>query len=109
MICVLVDAEKADIVMLTGLLFPGVRGIRVERMWRLETDHDGQWWGAWVIDLATGEETNIGAANVVVNYDGIAKHRTVVGSHVRTGSDTMLVAPVTVGADEKCVGPTPHS
>ena len=40
---------------------------------------------------------NIGAANVFVNYDGVAKHRTVIGSHVRTGSDTMLVAPVTVG------------
>jgi bifunctional UDP-N-acetylglucosamine pyrophosphorylase/glucosamine-1-phosphate N-acetyltransferase len=33
----------------------------------------------------------------VVNYDGVTKHRTVIGSHVRTGSDTMLVAPVTVG------------
>src|SRR5690606_2218907 len=35
--------------------------------------------------------------NVVVNYDGENKHRTVIGSHVKTGSDTMLVAPVTVG------------
>jgi bifunctional UDP-N-acetylglucosamine pyrophosphorylase/glucosamine-1-phosphate N-acetyltransferase len=52
---------------------------------------------SYVGDAAIGEETNIGAANVVVNYDGIAKHRTVIGSHVRTGSDTMLVAPVTVG------------
>ena len=33
----------------------------------------------------------------MVNYDGVNKHRTVIGSHVRTGSDTMLVAPVTVG------------
>ncbi|SUA47908.1 Bifunctional protein GlmU [Nocardia africana] len=32
-----------------------------------------------------------------VNYDGVKKHHTVVGSHVRTGSDTMFVAPVTVG------------
>ena len=32
-----------------------------------------------------------------VNYDGESKHRTTVGSHVRTGSDTMFVAPVTVG------------
>ena len=32
-----------------------------------------------------------------MNYDGVTKHRTVIGSHVRTGSDTMLVAPVTVG------------
>jgi bifunctional UDP-N-acetylglucosamine pyrophosphorylase/glucosamine-1-phosphate N-acetyltransferase len=34
---------------------------------------------------------------VVVNYDGVDKHRTVVGDHVRIGSDTMLVAPVSVG------------
>ena len=32
-----------------------------------------------------------------VNYDGVNKHRTVIGSHVRTGSDTMFIAPVTVG------------
>jgi bifunctional UDP-N-acetylglucosamine pyrophosphorylase/glucosamine-1-phosphate N-acetyltransferase len=51
---------------------------------------------SYVGDATIGEETNIGAANVVVNYDGIEKHRTVIGSHVRTGSDTMLVAPVTV-------------
>ena len=52
---------------------------------------------SYVGDATIGEETNIGAANVVVNYDGVEKHRTVIGSHVRTGSDTMLVAPVTVG------------
>lgn len=52
---------------------------------------------SYVGDATIGEETNIGAANVVVNYDGISKHHTVIGSHVRTGSDTMLVAPVTVG------------
>ncbi len=32
-----------------------------------------------------------------MNYDGVAKHRTTIGDHVRIGSDTMLVAPVTVG------------
>ncbi|MGE5827474.1 MAG: bifunctional UDP-N-acetylglucosamine diphosphorylase/glucosamine-1-phosphate N-acetyltransferase GlmU [Micromonosporaceae bacterium] len=52
---------------------------------------------SYVGDATIGEQTNIGAANVVVNYDGVKKHRTVIGSHVRTGSDTMLVAPVTVG------------
>ncbi len=51
---------------------------------------------SYVGDATIGEETNIGAANVVVNYDGVEKHRTVIGSHVRTGCDTMLVAPVTV-------------
>jgi bifunctional UDP-N-acetylglucosamine pyrophosphorylase/glucosamine-1-phosphate N-acetyltransferase len=52
---------------------------------------------SYVGDATIGEHSNIGAANVVVNYDGVHKHRTVIGSHVRTGSDTMLVAPVTVG------------
>jgi bifunctional UDP-N-acetylglucosamine pyrophosphorylase/glucosamine-1-phosphate N-acetyltransferase len=52
---------------------------------------------SYVGDATIGEQSNIGAANVVVNYDGVEKHRTVIGSHVRTGSDTMLVAPVTVG------------
>jgi len=48
-------------------------------------------------DVRVGEGSNIGAATVVANYDGVAKHRTTVGDHVRIGSDTMLVAPVTVG------------
>jgi bifunctional UDP-N-acetylglucosamine pyrophosphorylase/glucosamine-1-phosphate N-acetyltransferase len=52
---------------------------------------------SYVGDATIGEQTNIGAANVVVNYDGVAKHRTVIGSYVKTGSDTMLVAPVEVG------------
>jgi bifunctional UDP-N-acetylglucosamine pyrophosphorylase/glucosamine-1-phosphate N-acetyltransferase len=41
--------------------------------------------------------SNIGASSVFVNYDGVTKRRTVVGSHVRTGSDTMFIAPVQVG------------
>jgi bifunctional UDP-N-acetylglucosamine pyrophosphorylase/glucosamine-1-phosphate N-acetyltransferase len=44
-----------------------------------------------------GEGTNIGAATVFVNYDGQEKHHTQVGSHVRIGSDTMLVAPLVIG------------
>ena len=52
---------------------------------------------SYVGDAEVGEGTNIGAATIFVNYDGVAKHRTVVGDHVRIGSDTMLVAPVTVG------------
>ena len=52
---------------------------------------------SYVGDAEIGDGTNIGAATVVVNYDGVAKHRTVVGDHVRIGSDTMLVAPVTIG------------
>jgi bifunctional UDP-N-acetylglucosamine pyrophosphorylase/glucosamine-1-phosphate N-acetyltransferase len=52
---------------------------------------------SYVGDVEIGEGSNIGAATVVVNYDGIAKHRTVIGDHVRVGSDSMLVAPVTIG------------
>ncbi|TLW91771.1 bifunctional UDP-N-acetylglucosamine diphosphorylase/glucosamine-1-phosphate N-acetyltransferase GlmU [Saccharomonospora piscinae] len=51
----------------------------------------------YVGDATIGEYSNIGASSVFVNYDGIRKHHTVVGSHVRTGSDTMFIAPVTVG------------
>ena len=52
---------------------------------------------SYVGDAEIGEDTNIGAATVFVNYDGVEKHRTVIGDAVRIGSDTMLVAPVTVG------------
>jgi bifunctional UDP-N-acetylglucosamine pyrophosphorylase / glucosamine-1-phosphate N-acetyltransferase len=52
---------------------------------------------SYVGDATIGRGSNIGAATVVVNYDGVAKHRTTIGDHVRVGSDTMLVAPVTVG------------
>ena len=52
---------------------------------------------SYVGDATIGRGANIGAATVFVNYDGVAKHHTTVGDHVRVGSDTMLVAPVTVG------------
>ncbi|QMU79416.1 bifunctional UDP-N-acetylglucosamine diphosphorylase/glucosamine-1-phosphate N-acetyltransferase GlmU [Streptacidiphilus sp. PB12-B1b] len=51
----------------------------------------------YVGDATIGEGSNIGAASVFVNYDGVNKHRTTIGSHCRTGSDNMFVAPVTVG------------
>ncbi|AKK02721.1 bifunctional UDP-N-acetylglucosamine diphosphorylase/glucosamine-1-phosphate N-acetyltransferase GlmU [Corynebacterium epidermidicanis] len=51
----------------------------------------------YVGDATIGEHSNIGASSVFVNYDGVNKHHTVVGSHVRTGSDTMFIAPVTIG------------
>ena len=51
----------------------------------------------YVGDATIGEESNIGASSVFVNYDGVNKHHTTIGSHVRTGSDTMFIAPVTVG------------
>ncbi|WP_019549622.1 bifunctional UDP-N-acetylglucosamine diphosphorylase/glucosamine-1-phosphate N-acetyltransferase GlmU [Streptomyces sulphureus] len=52
---------------------------------------------SYVGDAVIGEQTNIGAASVFVNYDGVDKHRTTIGSHCRTGADNMFVAPVTVG------------
>lgn len=48
-------------------------------------------------DAHVGEFTNIGAGTVTCNYDGVMKHRTVIGKRAFIGSDTMLVAPVTVG------------
>jgi bifunctional UDP-N-acetylglucosamine pyrophosphorylase / glucosamine-1-phosphate N-acetyltransferase len=50
-------------------------------------------------DATIGEDTNIGAGTVTCNYDGYEKHETHIGDRVFIGSDTMLVAPVTVGDD----------
>ena len=51
----------------------------------------------YIGDATVGKFSNIGASSVFVNYDGVNKHHTSVGDHVRTGSDTMFVAPVNVG------------
>ena len=51
----------------------------------------------YVGDATIGEQSNVGAATVFVNYDGVTKHRSVVGDHVRIGSDTMIVAPREIG------------
>jgi bifunctional UDP-N-acetylglucosamine pyrophosphorylase/glucosamine-1-phosphate N-acetyltransferase len=48
-------------------------------------------------DTDVGEASNIGAGTITCNYDGYNKHRTKIGSRVFIGSDTALVAPVTVG------------
>ncbi|WP_369046931.1 bifunctional UDP-N-acetylglucosamine diphosphorylase/glucosamine-1-phosphate N-acetyltransferase GlmU [Sinomonas sp. P10A9] len=48
-------------------------------------------------DAEIGEGANIGCGNITANYDGVNKHRTQIGAHVRTGSNTVFVAPVTVG------------
>lgn len=48
-------------------------------------------------DATIGENTNIGAGVITCNYDGVRKHETHIGNDVKIGSDTMLVAPVTVG------------
>jgi bifunctional UDP-N-acetylglucosamine pyrophosphorylase/glucosamine-1-phosphate N-acetyltransferase len=54
-------------------------------------------------DVEIGEDTNVGAGTITCNYDGFAKHRTVIGSRVQIGSDTQLVAPVTI-ADDVYIG-----
>ncbi len=54
---------------------------------------------SYIGDADVGERTNLGAATITANYDGRAKHRTTVGAGVRTGVDTTLVAPVSVGDD----------
>ncbi len=52
---------------------------------------------AYVGDATVGSRVNIGAGTITCNYDGANKHRTVIGDDVFIGSDTQLVAPVTVG------------
>jgi bifunctional UDP-N-acetylglucosamine pyrophosphorylase/glucosamine-1-phosphate N-acetyltransferase len=52
---------------------------------------------SYVGDAEIGARANIGAGNITANYDGRAKHRTKVGADARTGSNTVLVAPVEVG------------
>ena len=54
---------------------------------------------SYIGDAEIGEETNIGAGTITCNYDGVFKHRTRLGARVFIGSNTMLVAPVSVVAD----------
>ena len=52
---------------------------------------------AYVGDAQVGERVNIGAGTIIANYDGANKHRTVIGDDAHTGSNSVLVAPITVG------------
>jgi bifunctional UDP-N-acetylglucosamine pyrophosphorylase / glucosamine-1-phosphate N-acetyltransferase len=52
---------------------------------------------SYIGDADVGPGTNIGAANVTANYDGVRKHRTTIGADVRTSVDTTFIAPVTIG------------
>ena len=54
---------------------------------------------SYIGDADIGERTNLGAATITANYDGFAKHRTTIGTGVRTSVDTTLVAPVNIGDD----------
>jgi bifunctional UDP-N-acetylglucosamine pyrophosphorylase/glucosamine-1-phosphate N-acetyltransferase len=52
---------------------------------------------AYLGDATVGERVNYGAGSITANYDGAAKHRTVIGADVHVGSNCVLVAPITVG------------
>jgi bifunctional UDP-N-acetylglucosamine pyrophosphorylase/glucosamine-1-phosphate N-acetyltransferase len=52
---------------------------------------------AYLGDATVGARSNIGAGAVTVNYDGVEKHPTDIGEDAFIGSDTMLVAPITIG------------
>ena len=52
---------------------------------------------SYIGDAKLGSKTNIGAGTITCNYDGLAKHQTVIGNRVFVGSDTVLVAPVRIG------------
>jgi bifunctional UDP-N-acetylglucosamine pyrophosphorylase / glucosamine-1-phosphate N-acetyltransferase len=58
---------------------------------------------SYIGDADIGEGSNLGASTITANYDGYRKHRTTIGSRVKTSVDTTLVAPVTVG-DEAYTG-----
>jgi len=52
---------------------------------------------SYIGDATIGDESNIGAGTITANYDGVIKHATVVGSHVRTAAHSVFVAPVRIG------------
>ena len=52
---------------------------------------------SYIGDTSIGEHSNIGAGTVTCNYDGVNKHHTKIGDEVFLGSNTLLVAPITVG------------
>jgi bifunctional UDP-N-acetylglucosamine pyrophosphorylase/glucosamine-1-phosphate N-acetyltransferase len=54
---------------------------------------------AYLGDVDVGSDANIGAGTITCNYDGLRKHRTVIGDRVQVGSDSQLVAPVTLADD----------
>ena len=50
-------------------------------------------------DTTTGDRVNVGAGTITANYDGVKKHRTKIGDRTKTGSNSVLVAPITLGED----------
>ena len=58
-------------------------------------------------DAEIGDNVNIGAGTITCNYDGANKFKTIIGDDVFVGSDTQLVAPVTVGKGATIAGDQP--
>lgn len=54
---------------------------------------------SYIGDATLGERVNIGAGTITANYDGVRKHQTQIGDRTRTGSNSVLVAPLTLGCD----------
>jgi len=54
---------------------------------------------SYIGDATLGRNVNVGAGTITCNYDGVFKHQTIIGDDAFIGSNTMLVAPVTVGAE----------
>lgn len=50
-------------------------------------------------DTVTGTQVNVGAGTITANYDGVKKHKTIIGDRTKTGSNSVLVAPITIGDD----------
>jgi len=48
-------------------------------------------------DATLGQQVNVGAGTITANYDGYQKHATIIGDHTKTGSNSVLVAPITIG------------
>lgn len=54
---------------------------------------------SYIGDATLGENVNVGAGTITANYDGVNKHQTIIGDRSKTGANSVLVAPVTIGAD----------
>lgn len=52
---------------------------------------------SYIGDTTVGEQSNVGAGTITANYDGVSKSKTTIGSHARTGSHNVFVAPVRIG------------
>ncbi len=54
---------------------------------------------SYIGDAELGQQVNVGAGTITVNYDGRNKHKTVIGDRTKTGANSCLVAPITIGSD----------